>query len=355
MGRLCLSRRHNPKNPLLTSLPLHFKVLFLIRVDLAANRLPIYFVTMASWQAHCMSFFLRNTFKRRLAKSGSAEEARRVMSGGVFRTPRELRITQIKFGSVPCEVVEGVSGGKAGLLLYLHGGGYFACSARSHRSYTTFFAQRGFQVYAPDYRLAPEHPFPAALEDAVEVYRAVRASAGPDMPIMIAGDSAGGGLALATMLRLRDEGDTLPAAAALFSPLTDLTGSGASCTANGMRCAMFYTDTLGRATAFYVPEEGRRDPLASPLFADLKGLPPLLIHVGANETLLDDSTRFAERARAAGVPVELKIWPAVPHDWHLFRQFVPEGGESLEMASEFLTRRQDLCTTEARRHGEKQK
>jgi acetyl esterase/lipase len=284
-----------------------------------------------------MSFFLRHTFKRRLAKSGSAEAARLVMSGGVFRTPRGVRFTQIKLGSVPCELVESESGVKAGILLFLHGGGYFACSARSHRPYTVFFAQKGFQVYAPDYRLAPEHPFPAAVLDAVEAWRAVRASAGPETPIMIAGDSAGGGLAVATMLKLRDEGDILPAAAALFSPFTDLTGSGASSTANSRRCAMFSTDSLGRATAFYVPQGNARDPLASPLFGDLKGLPPLLIHVGADETLLDDSTRLAERARTAGVPVELKIWPAVPHDWHLFRQFVPEGGESLEMASEFFT------------------
>lgn len=286
-----------------------------------------------------MSFVLRHTFKRRLAKCRSAEEARRVMSGGVFRAPRGVRFTQITLGSVPCELVESESGAKAGVLLFLHGGGYFACSARSHRPYTAFFAQKGFQVYAPDYRLAPEHPFPAAVLDAVEAYRAVRASAGPKTPIMISGDSAGGGLALATMLKLRDEGDVLPAAAALFSPFTDLTGSGASSTANSRRCAMFYTDSLGRATGFYVPQGNVRDPLASPLLGDMKGLPPMLIHVGADETLLDDSTRLAERARAAGVPVELKIWPAVPHDWHLFRQFVPEGGESLKIASEFFSSR----------------
>jgi len=291
---------------------------------------------MASWQAHCMSLVLRYTFKRRLAKSGSAEEARRVMSGGVFKTPAGLRFTQIQLGSVPCELVESESGGNAGILLYLHGGGYFACSARSHRSYTVFFAQKGFQVYAPDYRLAPEHPFPAAVLDAVDAWRAVRASAGPETPIMIAGDSAGGGLALAAMLKLRDEGDILPAAAALFSPLTDLTGSGTSCTANSRRCAMFYTDSLSRATAFYVSQGDLSNPLASPLHGDLRGLPPLLIHVGANETLLDDSIRLAERARAADVPVELKVWPAVPHDWHLFRQFVPEGGESLEIAAGFF-------------------
>lgn len=290
---------------------------------------------MASWQAHFISFVLRHTFKKRLAKSRTVEQARRVMSGNTFIRPRNVRYTQMALGAAPCEKVE--SDGPANrVLFYLHGGGYFACSPRTHRPYTSFFAQHGFQVYAPKYRLAPEHPFPAALLDAVEAYRALRALVGPEAPIAIAGDSAGGGLALATLLKLRDDGDTLPAAAALFSPLTDLMGTGASCEKNRQRCAMFYGDSLKRAREFYVPQGDPRDPLASPLYGNLKGLPPLLIHVGADETLLDDSTRLAERARAAGVPVELKIWPVVPHDWHLFYQFLPEGRESLAIAARFL-------------------
>jgi acetyl esterase/lipase len=167
--------------------------------------------------------------------------------------------------------------------------------------------------------------------DAVAAYRAVT-------PIVIAGDSAGGGLALATLVKLRNEGDALPAAAALFSPLTDLAGTGNSRQTNDKRCAMFHGEGLKRAAEFYLCGADPRDPLASPLYADLKGLPPLLIHVGADETLLDDSTLLAERARAAGVPVELQVWPAVPHVWQMFHPFLPEGRQSLDAAAEFLSR-----------------
>ena len=290
---------------------------------------------MATWQAHLMSFVLRHTFKPRLARSKDARHARAIMNGGVFKTPRAVRITQATVGGVTGEWVESGSGAGEVILLYLHGGGYFACSARTHRPYTTAFARQGFTVFAPNYRLAPEHPFPAAVIDAVAAYRAVR-EAGATTPAVIAGDSAGGGLALATMLKLRDEGDPLPAAAALFSPFTDLVGSGGSRQTNDKRCAMFHGEGLARATEYYMAGADPRHPLASPLFADLKSLPPLLIHVGADETLLDDSTQLAERARAAGVPVELTIWPVVSHVWQLFHPFVPEGRQSLAAASAFL-------------------
>jgi len=157
--------------------------------------------------------------------------------------------------------------------------------------------------------------------------------------MVIGGDSAGGGLALATMLRLRAEGDALPVAALLFSPLTDLAGTGDSRASNDKRCAMFFATGLGFARDLYLGNRGDpHDPLASPLYADLKGLPPLLIHAGSDETLRDDSTRLAERARAAGVPVEFSLWPAVPHVWQLFHRFVPEGRQSLAAASQFLNR-----------------
>ena len=289
---------------------------------------------MASWQAYTMSFVLRHTFKPRLARSKDALHARAIMNGGIFKTPSDVRITPAALGGVPGEWVESVTQPGAAVLVYLHGGGYFACSARTHRPFTTAFAQRGLRVYAPDYRLAPENPFPCGLNDAVAVWHAVRA----ETPMVIGGDSAGGGLALATMLRLRDEGAALPAAAALFSPLTDLVGIGESRRVNDRRCAMFYGSGLGRATEFYMGDTGGdpRDPLASPLYGDLRGLPPMLIQVGADETLRDDSTELAARARAAGVQVVLKVWPVVPHVWQLFHPFVPEGRLSLDMAATFL-------------------
>jgi len=289
---------------------------------------------MASFQAHAISFVLRHTFKRQLSRSKDAEQARAVMNGGRFKMPSDVRITPATVGGVAGEWVESVAGSAAPTLVYLHGGGYFACSARTHRPYTTFFARHGFRVFAPNYRLAPENPFPAAVDDAVSVWRAIRAEA--NAPMVIAGDSAGGGLSLATMLRLRDEGEALPAAAALFSPLTDLVGTGQSRHTNTKRCAMFYGADLGRATQFYMGDTDPHHPWASPLFAELQGLPPLLIHVGTHETLLDDSTQLAARARAAGVPVEIVIWPVVPHVWQMFYQFVPEGRKSLAAAAGFL-------------------
>jgi len=289
-----------------------------------------------SWQARFFSTVLRHTFKRKLAAASDYTGARAVLNSGGYRTPKDVRITPETIAGVPGEWVESSDGSSRMTLLYLHGGGYFACSAKTHRAATTFFARQGFRVYAPNYRLAPEHPFPAAVDDAQAVYTALlEAGIDPSM-LAVSGDSAGGGLSLALMLRLREAGLPLPAAAALFSPLTDLAGSGASRIRNDKRCAMFYGSRMALGAAVYLGDADPRTPLASPLYADLRGLPPLLIHVGTDEVLLDDSTQLAERARAAGVPVELKLWPDVPHVWQLFHNFIPEGRESLGAASAFL-------------------
>jgi len=220
-------------------------------------------------------------------------------------------------------------------MLYLHGGGYFACSPQTHRAITVAFAQHGFRVYVPEYRLAPEHPFPAAVQDAMAVYRGLLSSDIPADRLVLAGDSAGGGLTLALVLSARDAGLALPAAAALFSPWTDLAGTGESLITNRRRCAMFDTVKIAPRVALYLGTTDPRHPLASPLYADLSGLPPLLIHVGSDEVLLDDSTRLAERASVAGVRVELKIWPVVPHTWQLAPQ-IPEARQSLREAADFL-------------------
>jgi cation diffusion facilitator CzcD-associated flavoprotein CzcO/acetyl esterase/lipase len=288
-----------------------------------------------SWQARVFSFILKQTFKRRLAAAGTAEEARAVLNSGRFRTPSDVKVTPATQGGIPGEWIESDSGNGM-TLLYLHGGGYFACSPRSHRSVTSYFARQGFRVFAPEYRLAPEHTFPAPVDDAEAVYRSLLEGGTAPRRIAVAGDSAGGGLSLALLLRIRERGLPMPAAAALFSPLTDLTASGESIKGNDARCAMFRGARIAIGAQFYLGGTDPRTPLASPLYADLHGLPPLLVHVGRDEVLLDDSTRLAQRARDSGVTVDLRIWADVPHVWQLFYRFIPEGRRSLSQASRFL-------------------
>lgn len=291
---------------------------------------------MASFKAHAVSFLLRHTTKRKLSRVDDVKGVRRIFDAYQPRLSRSLRAESRMMGGVAGEWLERPGEESSRFLLYLHGGGYVACSPVTHRPITGSFARAGFRVFAPDYRLAPEHPFPAALDDALAAYTALRSVAGNGGRICLAGDSAGGGLALALLVRLRDQGMELPGAAVLFSPLTDMTGSGRSAVENDRRCAMFRRDSIGKVAPYYAAGQPTDMPLISPLFADLHGLPPLLIHVGRNEVLRDDSVRLAEKARAAGTSVTLKVWDAVPHDWQLFHRAIPEGRQSLEEAAAFL-------------------
>jgi epsilon-lactone hydrolase len=291
-----------------------------------------------SLQARLSVWIVKWRVKRRLRGVRDYRVARRVLRPDPYRVPSAVEISPLYLGGVPGERVEGPTPGDA-VLLYVHGGGYFACSAESHRPITVYYALHGFRVFAPDYRLAPENRFPAALDDAVAFYRGLLRAGHSADRIVVAGESAGGGLALSLMLALRTAGDPLPAAAALFSPWTDLAATGDSIRTNGNRCAMFIGSDVAASARYYLGDTDPRNPLASPLYADLSGLPPLLIHVGADEVLLDDSTRLADRARAAGVSVELKIWPVVPHAWQLAPHLIPEARQSLRESAEFLRAR----------------
>ncbi|GJH23294.1 alpha/beta hydrolase [Caballeronia novacaledonica] len=222
-------------------------------------------------------------------------------------------------------------------ILYLHGGGYYFCSPRSHRAITFGLATRSnASVFSLDYRLAPEHRFPAALDDSVAAYRRLLGDGVPAQSIAIAGDSAGGGLALATLLALRDADDPLPAAAVLFSPWTDLTCSGESMRTNDGHDPMYHASVFPLVAAQYLGAADARNPYASPVFGEFEGLPPLLIQVGDTELLLDDSTRIATKARAAGVRVELEIWRNVPHIFQIWAPFMPEARDALARAAAFI-------------------
>jgi epsilon-lactone hydrolase len=291
---------------------------------------------VASLRARFFSFLLRRLFKPRLAGAQDVQAVRAVMNR---RVRPALPGTKILSGHVGGVAGEWIVGEREPLatLLYVHGGGFVACTPQTHRPVTCAFALAGYKTFAPDYRLAPEHPFPAGLEDVVAAYRALSEDV-DTKPLVVAGDSAGAGLVVSLLLSLREQGLALPAAAVLFSPFVDLAVAGESVHANAARCAMFMPDGFARAREFYIGDRDPRAPLVSPIYADLQDLPPLLIHVGQDETLLDDSRRLAERAQRAGVDATLKVWPVVPHVWQLFHRWLPEGRRSLAEACSFLGR-----------------
>jgi len=222
-------------------------------------------------------------------------------------------------------------------ILFLHGGGYVIGSPALYRHFTWRLAAaaRGC-VLAIDYRLAPEHPFAAALEDAVAAYCWLLDGGADPRRCAVIGDSAGGGLALAMLIKLRDDGTALPAAAVALSPWTDLALTGPSLKHNAAADPMMRADAVAKAAALYLRGADPRTPYASPLYGDPAALPPTLIQVGSDEILRDDATRMAERMRAAGCRVEIEIWPRMPHVWHLFTPFVPEARQAIERIGSFI-------------------
>ncbi len=289
---------------------------------------------MASWQAYFFSNLLKLTLKRKLKGQRDVARIRQLLTPKPSPLPRGVRLTPGEVGGISGEWAESDDYSR-GLLLYIHGGGFIACSSVTHRPIPAYFAKLGFRVFTPDYRLAPEHPFPAAIHDLIEVFLALESD--PPQPVCIAGDSAGGNLAVAVMLALRDAARSVPKAAAIFSPWSDLACTGRSLVSNEAKCAMFYAADLPPCAATYLNGASNQDPLASPLYANLTKLPPLLIHVAADELMLDDSTRLAENARMDGVQVQLKIWPVVPHAWQIMAANLPEARQSLNEAAQFLT------------------
>jgi acetyl esterase/lipase len=225
-----------------------------------------------------------------------------------------------------------------GTILYIHGGGFVSCSAATHRPITASLARRTrVSVFSANYRLAPEAPFPAALDDVIATYEwLVRETAGS--PIAVVGDSAGGGLTLSLAVHARDAGLPAPACLVGFSPWTDLAGRGASLRENDGRDAMFRPENIPAFAAEYLDGASVDDPRASPVYADLHGLPPMLLQVGSTELLLDDSRRVHDRVIAAGGESHLSIYDDVHHGWQMLTAFVPEARSALGEAAAFIRR-----------------
>jgi len=263
---------------------------------------------------------------------------------GAFPVAPDVRCTAAEGCPVPAEWIRaGVTadqGHSDGALLYLHGGGYAIGSIATHRALVAELARAaGVPALVIAYRLAPEAPFPAAVEDATAAYRWLRAQGIPAARLAIAGDSAGGGLTVATLVALRDAGVPLPAAAACFSPWIDLEGLGASMQERAERDPLIQKEGLLQFAATYLAGAAPRTPLAAPLYADLAGLPPLLVQVGECETLYDDAARLTERARKSGVAVTFEPWEDMIHVWQLFAPVLPEGRDALAGAGRFIAAR----------------
>ncbi len=252
---------------------------------------------------------------------------------GLIREPRDVN-------GVPAEWVSARGAAADRAVLYLHGGGYVLGSIGTHRELAArISAASGARCLVIDYRLGPEHPFPAAVEDAVKAYRWLLDVGYAPERLAIAGDSAGGGLTMATLLALKNEKLPLPATGVCISPWVDLAQQGESMTTKHDVDPMVTREPLTMMAKHYLAGADPNTPLASPIHGDLRGLPPLLIHVGESETLLDDSTRLAERARKAGVEVELEVWPEMIHVWHAFAALLPEGREAIGRIGVHLAKR----------------
>ncbi len=248
-----------------------------------------------------------------------------------------INITPVSAGGLPCEWLDAGQAASNGVILYFHGGGYVIGSIKTHRDLAArISAAAGCRLLNVDYRLAPEHPFPAALEDAVQAYRWLLSSHWRSESIFVAGDSAGGGLALALLLQLRDLSLPAPAGGILLSPWTDLTLSGASHQFNRKSDIMLRHFDPEEKAALYAGEYDLKNPFISPLFADHTNLPPLLIQVGADEILRDDSTRLAERVAAAGGEVRLEVWENMIHVFQAQAAFLPEARQAIEHIGDFV-------------------
>jgi monoterpene epsilon-lactone hydrolase len=271
---------------------------------------------------------------------GTLEERRALMDSFGQEAPDGTSVTAVDAGGVPAEWVVAPAADPDRVILYLHGGGYSLGSLDSHRRLVAHLSiEAKARVLNVDYRLAPEHPYPAAVDDAVAAYRWLLGQGVSADRIAISGDSAGGGLTLATLLALKDAGDPLPAAAVPLSPWTDLEGTGDSMRTRAAADLMIQPARLKETADLYANGADLRQPQLSPLHGDYAGLPPLLIQVGDAEVLLDDATRVAAIAEAAGVSVTLEVWDEMPHVFQAFVGLLPESDRAVARIGTWLQAR----------------
>ena len=298
---------------------------------------------MASIQSYILKFWIRRldifgnepinpqSLRIRLEKTGSR-----------LKPHSQVRIIAVDAGSIPAEwlIPQGAPRDRA--VLYIHGGAWFMGSTKTHRGFVSNLAfTSGIRALSINYRLAPENPFPAGLEDCISVYEWLLHSGFPARHIIVAGDSAGGNLTLALLIALRDAGKPLPAGAVALSPATDLALTGESYKTRKRIDPYFRHVGFNTIIEDYITGHDPFHPLISPLYADLNGLPPLLIHVGDHEVLLDDTVRFGDRAVAAGVRAKTVVWPKMFHVFQMFAPILPEAQQAIDQIAKFILAQQN--------------
>jgi len=293
-----------------------------------------------SWRAVALNALLRVTMRKRLTHDADVVALRRQyekLDARKFRLDAAVVRTPVDCGAVPAEWVTVPETRPERILLYLHGGSFAFRFPNAHAALAARMCRRlGARALIPDYRLAPEHPFPAAPDDCETAYRWMLREGFAARDIVVVGDSAGGNLALVTLQRVRAAGLPLPACAVLLSPALDCTMSSPSMAAYDGRDPMLHLSNLLVLRQFYVPSpHDYTHPEVSPLFADFRGFPPLLLQVGAEELLLDEATRAAEKAHQAGVDVELELWPGVAHVFQI-ADFLPESTHAINNIARFV-------------------
>ena len=290
-----------------------------------------------SMRARVISFVMRHTIKKQMSTFEDHLALRKQAGSSTGRTPAEVHTQSVSANGVPAEWVRWQEPTDDGAIVYLHGGGYVFGSLDSHRSIAWRLARAsGMSVLLVDYRLAPEHPYPAAVDDAFSAYRWLLDQQVAQDRLVVAGDSAGGGLATALMLRLKTEGLRLPEAAMLLSPWADLTLSGASISDNAERDAMLSREALTKFKTLYLQDTDPGTAYASPLYADLSGLPPVHITVGSTEVLLSDAENLVTRINSYGGTAELSVWPKLPHVFPILGDLIPESKQAIEDMAAFI-------------------